>query len=372
MGKLKGLLSIAEFINAKNLSFSDMSALKETTLGKTGLRVKTLGFGGIPIQRVSEEDAIKVVQRCYELGLNYYDTARGYTTSEVRIGKALKDVREEVIIATKSNKRTAPAVREEMQVSLGNLQTDYIDVYQLHNVSSEAQWKQVQAPGGALEALREAKEEGLIRHISVTSHSPELSIEMVKSGLFDTLLIPYNYLTTAPADELFPLCKRLNVGTIVMKPFGGGAFSNANTALKYVFGNPDVDIVIPGMMSVHEVDENFGVWQGDLALTEAEHALIEKDKEELGQQFCRACNYCQPCPQEIPISFVLRAETQMLRRMGWSEARVEQVKAAKEKADSCILCGACEERCPYHLPIRELLPEAMNRLYEHMENRTIP
>jgi predicted aldo/keto reductase-like oxidoreductase len=346
--------------------------VKEKILGRTGLKIKTLGFGGIPIQRITEEESIEVVRRCYELGMNYFDTARAYSVSEERIGKALEDVREEVILATKSGKRTAEEVEKELETSLKNLRTDYIDVYQLHNVTYQEQWDQVRAPGGAMEAMNKAKEEGKIRHISVTSHSPDLSIDLVKSGLFETLLIPYNYLTPAPAKELLPLCQKLNVGTIIMKPFGGGAFSNANTALKYVYNNPDTDLVIPGVLSIAEVEENWAVWQGDLNLTTEETELIERDKAELGNQFCRGCNYCQPCPQDIPISYILRAEKQMLRRMGWSDSRVEGLKKAFEKAETCIECGSCESRCPYELPIIRLLPEAMASLKVHMENRTIP
>ncbi len=346
--------------------------MREKILGKTGLKVKTFGFGGIPIQRVSEDEAIEVVRKCYDLGLNYYDTARNYSNSEERIGKALEDVRENIYLATKSNKRTAESLKNELEISLKNLRTDCIDVYQLHNISNKEQWKQIREEGGALEAVNEAKEEGKINHISVTSHSPVLSLKMVKSGIFSTLMIPYNYLTIEPEKELLPLCKKHNVGAIIMKPFGGGAFSNANTAMKYVLNNPDVDIVIPGMMTIQEVQENYKVWQGDLSLSKKELDLIEQDKMELGDQFCRACNYCQPCPQGIPISFILRAEKQMLRRMGWSERRIEAVKEAKEKLDTCIDCGQCEDRCPYELPIRELLPKVMNSLWDHMENQTIP
>ncbi|MCW4048170.1 MAG: aldo/keto reductase [Candidatus Bathyarchaeota archaeon] len=346
--------------------------MKEKVLGRTGLKVKTLGFGGIPIQRLSEEDAIEVVRHCYKLGLNYYDTARGYTTSEVRIGKALEDVREKVYLATKSNKRTAEGIKEELETSLKNLRTDYIDVYQLHNVSNQTQWDQVRAPGGALEAVNEAKEQGKIRHLSVTSHSPDMAIELVQSGIFETMMIPYNYLTVQPEEKLLPLCNKLNVGTVIMKPFGGGAFSNANTALKYVLSNPHSDIIIPGMLSIAEIEENYKVWMGDHSLREEEHKLIQQDKELLGDQFCRSCNYCQPCPQEIPISTILRTETQVLRRMGWSDNRVRMVKNAKEKLDTCIHCGECETRCPYNLPIQELLPKAMESLWDRMENRTIP
>ncbi len=346
--------------------------MKERILGGTGLRVKTMGFGGIPIQRVSEEEAVAVVRRCYEHGLNHFDTARGYTNSEERIGKALEGVRDEVYMATKSHQRSAEGIFRELETSLKNLRTDYIDVYQLHNVANAEQWKQAQANGGALEAVYQAKEEGKVRHIGVTSHNPELAAELVKSGHFKTLMVQYNYIITKPEEVVLPLCRQLNVGTIAMKPFGGGAFSNANTALKYVYNNPDLDLVVPGTLSVAEVDENVKVWLGDMRLTLREYELIGQDKRELGSMFCRGCDYCQPCPQEIPISFILRAEKQMLRRMGWTDARAEQVRSAKEKLDGCIHCGACESRCPYELHIQELLPKAMATLWDHMENRTIP
>ncbi len=181
-----------------------MSALKEIILGRTGLKVKTLGFGGIPIQRVTEKKTVEIVRHCYDLGMNYYDTARGYTVSEERIGKALEDVRVEVIYATKSGRRTAEGIWEELDISLKNLRTDYIDIYQLHNVTNQQQWEQVRALGGAMEAMNQAHEEGKIKHISVTSHNPDLSIELVKSGLFSTLMIPFNYLTPKPAENLVP------------------------------------------------------------------------------------------------------------------------------------------------------------------------
>ena len=346
--------------------------MKEIVLGRTGLKVKSMGFGGIPIQRVAEEEAIRVVRRCHELGINYYDTARGYTTSEERIGKALQGVREEVFIATKSHQRTAEGIRNELATSLENLRTNYIDVYQLHNVTNEEQWKQVKDIGGAYEALLDAKDQGLINHIGVTSHNPDLAVEMVRSGLFETIMIPYNYLTTKPAELLLPTAKDLEVGTIIMKPFGGGAFSNANTALKYVLSNPNCDITIPGMLSVAGVEENIKVWNGDHSLTDEEIDLIDRDKKELGDQFCRSCNYCQPCPQDIPISTILRTEMQVLRRMGWSDRRVDEVKRAKLLLDTCIHCGQCESRCPYNLPIQDLLPKAMESLWNRMEDRSIP
>ena len=343
--------------------------LREMILGRTGLKVKSLGFGGIPIQRVSEEEAVRVVRRCYELGINYYDTARGYTNSEERIGKALEDVREEVFLATKSGRRKAKEMLEELEISLKNLRTDWIDVYQLHNVSSYEDWYQIKGPGGALEALYKARDEGKIRHLGITSHDPAVLADIVREDIFETIMIPYNYLTLKPEEELLPLCKDKNVGTVIMKPFGGGAFSNANTALKFVLSKDYVDVAIPGMMTIAEVEENINVATGPHTLSQEELKLIEADRVELGDQFCRACNYCQPCPQEIPITFILRAESQFLKRMGWRPGTEERFAEAVEKAESCIECGECEARCPYHLPIRQLLPERAASLTKLLETR---
>jgi predicted aldo/keto reductase-like oxidoreductase len=323
-------------------------------LGRTGLEVENLGFGGIPIQRVSEKEAIQVVRRCYELGINYFDTARNYTVSEERIGRALKEVREEVFLATKSSRRSKAGVLEELEISLKNLRTDWIDVYQLHNVSSRDAWEQVKAPNGALEALYKAFDMGKILHLGITGHDPSLLTEIVKEDIFETIMIPLNYLTSMPAEELLPLCGEMNVGRVIMKPFGGGAFTNAKTALKFLLGDKNTDVVIPGMMTVAEVEENITVASGTYTLTKAEMSLIEKDRQELGDQFCRGCDYCQPCPQEIPISTLLRWEV-LEKRMGWSTRFENLFREGVTKASTCIDCGECESRCPYHLQIRELL-----------------
>ena len=343
--------------------------MQETVLGRTGLKIKKLGFGGIPIQRISESEAIDVVKRCYDLGINYYDTARAYSVSEERIGKALTGVREQVYIASKSGRRDGEGLLRELDISLSNLQTDYIDVFQFHNVSSEDAWSRIQEPGGALNAARKAMDEGKIHHLGVTSHNPALLTEMVKEDIFETIMIPYNYLTLEPEAELLPLCREMNVGTVLMKPFGGGAFSNANTALKFVLGKPFVDVAIPGMAHVHEVEENIQISSGTYNLSPSEWALIEKDKVELGDEFCRACGYCQPCPQGIPISTLLRAESQFLTRMGWRQGTERQFAGYVEKAQGCIECGVCEERCPYHLPIRRLVKEKSESLERLLKTR---
>jgi len=343
--------------------------LKERVLGKTGLKVKPLGFGGIPIQRVSEAQAIRVVRRCHELGVNYFDTARGYTVSEERIGKSLKDVRDKVIIATKSSRRTRDEVLQELENSLKNLRTGYIDVYQLHNVASNETWQQVTATGGALEALYKTLDEGKILHLGITSHNPTLLTEIVKEDIFEAVLVPYNHLATEPAEKLLPLCRKMQVGTVIMKPFGGGAFTNIKTALKYLLGDANVDVIVPGMMNVQEVEENVAVALGTYTLTAEDLQNMEKDKRELSGEYCRGCEYCQPCPQEIPISFVLRTEMQFLKRSGWSQGIENQFQRAKKLVPACTKCGECESRCPYHLAVRDLLPQKLASLERRLEKR---
>ena len=345
--------------------------LQERPLGRTGLVVKRVGFGGIPIQRIPKEDAVLTVRKAYEMGVNFFDTARAYTTSEERIGEALEDVRGDVFIASKSVHKDREGLLVDLEVSLRNLRTDYIDLYQLHMVSKEETWERIRGPGGALEGLLEAKDEGMINHLGITSHSPELMMEVLREGIFETVMIPYNYLTQRPAEGLLPLCAELGVGTIVMKPFGGGALTNARTALRYVLGNENVDVAIPGMMSAAEIEENVTVGSGGFDLSQEDLKLIEEDRKLLGDQFCRACDYCQPCPQGIPISFVLRTEDQFLRLTGWTPRLVRVIPEAEPKVASCLRCGQCEGKCPYQLPIMDLLPKKMERLMELLASRGV-
>lgn len=336
--------------------------LQDRVLGRTGLTVNRVGFGGIPIQRLSTDEAVAVVRRAFELGVNFFDTARVYTTSEARIGEALESVRDEVFIATKSVHRDKVGLLKDLETSLGNLRTDYIDLYQLHMVSKEEGWKRIRGQGGALEGLLEAKNEGKIKHLGITSHNPELMMEVLREGIFETVMIPYNYLTQRPADGLLPLCAELGVGTIVMKPFGGGALTNIRTALRYVLGNGNVDVVIPGMRGSAEIEENVAVGSESFDLSQEDLRLIEEDRSNLGDQFCRACDYCQPCPQGIPISFVLRTEDQFLKLTGWTPRLPRRIREAEAKVASCLRCGQCEARCPYQLPVMDLLLKKMGSL----------
>lgn len=338
-------------------------------LGRTNIKVKALGFGGIPIQRISENEAIEVVRKCYDLDINYFDTARLYSVSEERIGKALEGIRDKIFIATKSICRTKDELLKELDISLDNLRTEWIDVYQLHNVLSKDDWEKINSPGGALEAAYKAQDKGKINHLGITGHNPSILTEIVKEGIFDVIQVPYNYLSLMAKEELLPLCNKMKIGTVIMKPMAGGEFSRADVALKFILKDENVDVVIPGMMNVAEVEENVAVASGPYDLSTEDLDLIERDKNRLGTQFCRGCDYCQPCSQKIPISNILRVET-FVKRLEGTDKLKELFKDAREKVESCIDCGECESRCPYDLPIREMFPDKMEYIERNVNDQS--
>lgn len=323
------------------------------TLGKTGLRVSHMGFGGIPIQKVDASVTHALMERLAQRGVNYIDTARGYTVSEQFLGEALEDgLREKFVIATKSMARTKEAMARDIDISLKNLRTDYIDLYQIHNPSL-AELEQVLAPGGALEALMEAKAAGKIRHLGLTAHMAAVFERALELDWVETVMFPYNIVETQ-GEALMEKCREKNVGFICMKPMAGGALEDARLALRFIRQNENVSVVIPGMYDIREIDENLSAMEDISALTSDELAKIETIRKELGTQFCRRCNYCQPCTAGISISgiFVLEGYLQRYGLGDWAQKRYD---ALNKKAGDCVGCGACEKRCPYQLPIRQML-----------------
>ena len=329
-----------------------------TRLGKTGLMVSRVGMGGIPIQRPTEEDAIKIVHRALELGINFIDTAAGYGNSEERLGKALVGRRDQVVIATKSGHPRKDGAMEELGRSLKRLRTDYIDLWQLHNVSSFEKYEQVLGPGGAMETAQEALQAGKIGHIGISGHNVDVMIEAVKSGLFEAVQFPFNYVTREPADELIPLAKEHDVGFIGMKPFAGGMLGDANLSIKYVLQFEWV-VPDPGVQKVAEIEEIVNivdiVESGDWELTPQELEQIEARRAELGTQFCRQCGYCQPCPENVQISMVMI--TRGMYKLWPRETFFGWMGGVIDGARSCVQCGECESKCPYQLPIREIIVE---------------
>ena len=326
--------------------------MEYTQLGKTGLRISRLGFGGIPIQKVDAQRVRELMERLTQAGVNYIDTARGYTVSEALLGEALDGLRDRFVLATKSMARTREAMEKDIQTSLSNLRTDYIDLYQVHNPTPD-QLEQVIAPGGALEALLAAKASGKIRHIGLTAHNAAVFERALELPWVETVMFPYNIVETQ-GEALMRRAAERGVGFICMKPLAGGAIANASLALRFIRQNPDVTVVIPGMHSVEEIEQNLAAVEDASPLTQEEREEIGRIRRELGTQFCRRCNYCQPCAAGIDISgiFVLEGYLTRYGLVDWARTRYSGLA---KKANECLSCGACESRCPYSLPIREML-----------------
>ena len=319
-------------------------------LGKTGLKISRMGFGGIPIQKIDEEGTRKLLHEMMEMGVNYIDSARGYTVSEQYIGYGLEGIRDKFVLATKSMSRTKEAMAADIETSLGNFRTDYIDLYQVHNPSME-QLDQVIGEGGALEALMEAKAAGKIGHIGLTAHSTAVFERALGLDWVETIMFPYNIVEQQGA-ELIHKCAEKNIGFIDMKPLAGGAIEDATLALRYVCSNPDVTVVIPGMAEVRELEQNLAACSNTEPLADEELKAMDKVREQLGTDFCRRCNYCAPCTVgiNIPSVFLFAGYLQRYDLADWAKDRYSTLKV---KASACIGCGKCEPRCPYHLPIRE-------------------
>lgn len=325
-------------------------------LGKTGLKISRLGFGGIPIQRIDAEGTKTLIHQLKDAGVNYIDTARGYTVSEEYLGYALEGIREDFVLATKSMSRTREAMAKDIETSLKNLRTDHIDLYQIHNPTT-AQLEQVVAPDGALEALLEAKAAGKVGHLGVTAHSLDTFKMALEMDWVETIMFPYN-IVESQGQDLIHQCAEKNIAFICMKPLAGGAIEDATLALRYICANDDVTVVIPGMAEPKELEQNLAAVSNTAPLTEEETAKFQQVRDQLGTQFCRRCNYCQPCTVGISISNVFLFEG-YLQRYGLADWAKDRYAGLEKKASDCVGCGACEERCPYHLPIREMLKQAV-------------
>ena len=324
-------------------------------LGKTGLKISRLGFGGIPIQKIDAEGTKVLMSALMEEGVNFIDTARGYTVSEEYLGYALEGIRDKFVLATKSMARTKEAMAGDVDTSLRNLRTDYIDLYQIHNPGAK-DLEQVTAPGGALEALLEAKAAEKIGHIGITLHSVDLFKQVIDLPWVETVMFPYNIVETQ-GEDCIAQCAERDIGFICMKPLAGGAIENAPVAMRFILSNPDVTVVIPGMADVAEITQNASMVSDTTPLTDEEQREILRIKDSLGSNFCRRCNYCAPCTVGINISAVFLFEGYYSRYdlKDWASARYGQLS---KTASDCIGCGVCESRCPYNLPIRDMLKKA--------------
>ena len=340
--------------------------MEKMVLGRTGLEVCRLGFGGIPIQRVDEAQAVETVVRAIQCGIDFIDTSRGYTTSERRIGLALKEIDKKVILASKSHAQTSDKIRADLETSLKELQRDYIDLYQCHFVKDADSYRKIISPGGALEGLLKAKEEGVIGHIGLSSHSLDTLDLSLDDGLFDTIMVCFSFLEPLAGEKVIPKAMKKNVGVIAMKPFSGGIIENPGIALKYSLSQPGI-LVLAGVEHRDLVDENWQVFREGRGLSKEENREIAAIQKQYDKVFCRRCDYCQPCTEEIPIQAILNIRS-IVKRAGKGVLLKGLHRETVEKGRRCMECGACTTRCPYQLPIPRLIKENIDWVDEQIKS----
>ena len=323
--------------------------MQTVRLGKTNITVSKNGFGALPIQRVSKDEAIWILRKAYDGGINYFDTARFYTDSEEKIGLALSDVRENIIISTKTMHTDVEGFWRELDESLALLKTDYIDIYQFHNPPF------CPKPGdgtGLYEAMLEAKRLGKIRHIGITSHKLTIAEEAVRAGLYETLQFPFSYLASEKEEALVRLCEEMDVGFICMKALAGGLITRSDAAYAFLSNYPVAPIW--GIQRERELDEFLSYNANPPEMTEEIKAYIDRERDELKGDFCRGCGYCMPCPVGIQINNCARMSL-MIRRAPVDAQLSKASQAMMKKIEDCIECGQCKSKCPYGLDTPNLL-----------------
>ena len=339
--------------------------MEKVRLGRTNLIVTKMGWGGIPIQRVGEHEAVSVIRAVVEMGVDLLDTARAYTNSEHRIGLALQTIDRPVILSSKSLVRTAK-IYNEVHESLKQMKVKKINIYHLHGVSNFEDYTKVMAPGGAYEGLKRARDEGLIDHIGITSHSLNVLERAIEDDHFEVIMACYSFLEPEATEKVFPLAKGKDIGVLAMKPFSGGVVEEAGPALRFVLSTANI-VPIPGSETLERAHENWKIFTEDHSLTDKDKERIEAIKKEFDRQFCRRCDYCQPCTEKINIQFVVGLKS-IIKRFGPGAQEVGWMKALIEKARNCSECGECLERCPYQLPIPDLIKENL-AWYDSLKNQ---
>lgn len=326
--------------------------MPKVTLGKTGITVDKNGFGALPIQRVSFDEAKKLFRKAYEGGMTFFDTARSYSDSEEKIGYAMSDVRHHIFLASKTPSKDGDGFRKDLDTSLRMMKTDYIDIYQFHNPDF------CPKPGdgtGLYEAALEAKKQGKIRFIGITNHRLHIAKEAIASGLYDTMQFPFCYLATEKDLEIVNLCKEKQMGFIAMKALSGGLITNAKAAAAFI-GQYDHVLPIWGIQREKELDEFLSFVDNPPQMTEEIAALISKDKKDLSGNFCRGCGYCLPCPAQIEIPNSARMSL-LLRRMPSAPYLTPEWQEKMSRIENCIHCNHCSDHCPYGLDTPKLLRE---------------
>lgn len=334
------------------------------TLGRTGIAANKNGFGALPIQRIPDGEAVRLLRKAYEGGITFFDTARSYSDSEVKVGMALEKVRDKVFIATKTMAESSEDFWKDLKTSLSTLRADYIDLYQFHNPS----WCPKPGDGSGLyEAMLEAKVQGKIKHIGITNHSLAVANEAVDSGLYETLQFPFCYLAADKDVELVEKCKKANMGFIAMKALSGGLINNSRAAYVYL---SQFDNVIPiwGVQRESELDEFLSYVKEPPVMTDDLKSLIEKDRIQLQGEFCRGCGYCMPCPVEIEINNCARMSL-MIRRSPSAAQLTPEVQEKMKLIEQCLHCGACKSKCPYGLDTPVLLEKNLKDYLEILDGK---
>lgn len=326
--------------------------MKQITLGRTGITVPQNAFGALPIQRVSEEEAVKLLRAAYHGGMRFFDTARGYTDSEIKLGAAFDGMRDQVYISSKTMARTPEQFWTDLETTLKNLRTDYLDIYQFHCAD---RCIRPEDGSGLYECMLEAKRQGKIRHIGVTAHKIGVAEELVQSGLYETLQFPFSYLSSERDIALVRACADAGMGFIAMKGLSGGLLTNSEACMAFML---QFDGVLPiwGIQRESELNEWLSYFEKQPEMTPSMQAVIDADRRELAGNFCRGCGYCAPCTVGIQINSCARMSL-MLRRAPSAGWLTPFWQAEMAKIDDCVECGLCLTRCPYELPIPQLLKQ---------------
>jgi len=330
--------------------------MQKIRLGKSEMEVTKIGFGGIPIQRLSEQQAVEVIRRAIELGIDWIDTANGYNTSEERIGKAIKPYdRSSIKIFTKGGGKTRDELNNQIELSFKRMQIEYIDLFQFHGVPSEEVWGKMVSEG-CLELVLGLKQQGRVRHIGTSFHSLEAALAVMDNPEIEVIQWPFNFIMADHGSEVLEKCRAKDIGFIAMKPFGGGILENAGLCIRFLLQYPDV-APDPGFEKIEEIEEVVSLANLAEPLSAEDKSRIERLRKKIGTRFCRQCGYCMPCPEGINITLLVTMDS-IIKRMP-PEAVIGWLSEHVRIADNCTDCGQCESKCPYNLPIRQCIREGV-------------
>lgn len=334
--------------------------MQKRVLGRTGLEVSAIGCGGIPIRRAEIPEAVRVLQKAVDLGINYFDTARGYEGSETRVGLAFQGRRDKVIIASKSRGSTEDML-QRIEESLKALRTDYIDIYEVHGAGGSSDTlEKALASGGPLEGIEKAKQQGKVRFTGMSGHRPDILAQAIKTGRVGVILVPFNFVNDLPAKELFPVAKEYNVGVTIMKPIGGSLFQHPDLCLRWILEHDAVSTICVGMWKESEMEQNAAVGRNPRPLNDEEREWLRLERLRWERCYCRLCYTCNPCPLDVPVRSLIIVDLDY-RRLGLKTQMDWGLKEWLEAVKKCETCEVCQVKCAYDMPIRELMLDARRR-----------